>query len=136
MYSQELTGDYQCGIHQERSASHNIPYMWQTEAKCWQCNILLLCMFTYSQMVYDKIILTRIWIAFNTMGFPKHVIKTSQITNRRTENFIYPNIQSNINIILLKQWPETRKCPINTVLQHTIWHDVTASRVQFNSCDI
>jgi len=75
-------------------------------------------MFTASQMVYDEIIITRLWLAISMMGFPNYIRKIGQISNRRTRNFIYSNIESNINIILLKQWSETRKCPGNTVIQH------------------
>ena len=115
-YVEELTGNYQSGIRWERSASCNIFYTWQTTAKCWQYNKPLLCMFTDSQMAYDKIIITRLWLAISMVGFPKYIRKTGQISNRRTGNSIYSNIQSNINIILLKQWSETRKCPGNTVV--------------------
>jgi hypothetical protein len=39
------------------------------------------------------------------MGFPKY-IRTGQTSNRRKENFIYSNIQSNIKTNPLKQWSE------------------------------
>jgi len=111
---EELTHNYQSGVCQDRSASCNIFYMWQTAAKCWQCNIQLLCMFTDSQTAYHKITITRLWLANSMMCFPKYIRKIGHISNRRTENFIYSNRQSNINIILLKQWSETRQCPCNT----------------------
>jgi hypothetical protein len=70
-------------------------------------------------MAYHKIITTRLWLAISMMGFPKYIRKTGQISNR-TGNFIFSNIQSNINFILLKQWSETKKCPSNTVIQQSI----------------
>jgi hypothetical protein len=115
-YAEELTGDYRSGIRRERSASCNIFCMWQTVAKCWACNIPLSCMFIDSQTAYDKIIIARLWLAISMVGFPKYIRNTGQISNRRTRNFIYSNLQSNINIILLKQWSETRQCPGNTVI--------------------
>jgi hypothetical protein len=73
-------------------------------------------MFTDTQMAYDKIITTRLQLTISMMGLPKINRKTGQISNRRTGNFIYSNIQSIINIILLKQWSETKRCPGNTVI--------------------
>jgi hypothetical protein len=73
-------------------------------------------MSTDSLMAYEKIIIARLWLAMSMVGFPKYIRNTGQINNRRTGNFLYSNLQSNINIILLIQWSETRQCPDNTVI--------------------
>jgi len=41
VHAEELTGDYRSSIRQERSASCNIFYMWQTAAKCCECHVPL-----------------------------------------------------------------------------------------------
>ena len=81
-------------------------------------------------MAYHKIIITILWLAISIMGFPKYISKIGQISNRKTGNFIYSNIQSNINIILLKQWSE--KGNVLATLLYSTASDMTLQQAKCN----
>lgn len=78
-YAEEIIGDYQCGFRRGRSTIDQIFTIKQIMEKCWEFNRNLHQLFIDFKQAYDTIRRVKLWQAMEELGFPKKLVKLTQV---------------------------------------------------------
>ncbi|XP_060518453.1 uncharacterized protein LOC132697176 [Cylas formicarius] len=85
-YANEIVGEYQCGFRKDRSTIDQVFTIKQIMEKCWEFNKELHQLFVDFKQAYDNVCRVKLWEVMEELGFPKKLIRLTQICINGAKN--------------------------------------------------